>query len=115
MDLKELLEGKKILQDNAKEFWKDKSNSLEERIKCFEAFAEINPWVITRDNSIQRHLFDKAQENDMFSKNETVTYSELIEIYLDDKENPDEVLERMEVYLWNKILQGDYQGFRFYW
>lgn len=113
MCLSELLENWNKLQASANEFWKDESNSLEERIECFDTFAQIEPWFITQDNSIQRKLFDKVQEDDMFSKYETVTYEALIDIYLDDQERSEEVIERMRTYLWGKILQGDYKGFKF--
>lgn len=115
MYLKQLIERQLELQAQAKEFWKDEKNSLEERIEMFNHFANIEPWVIARDSSIQRQLFDKIQEDDMFSKYETVTYETLIDIYLDDQERSEEVIERMRAYLWNKILQGDYKGFKFDW
>jgi len=115
MHLSELLENWHTLQNNAKKFWKNESNSLAERVVCFDTFAQIEPWVIARDNSIQRKLFDKIQENDMFSKYETVTYEALIDIYFDDQERSEEVIERMRTYLWNKILQGNFKGFKFDW
>ena len=115
MYLKELLDDLEMLQGRARDFWKDETNSLDERIDCFNTFAETEHWVIARDNSIQRQLFDKVQEDDMFSKYETVTYEALIDIYLDDQERSEEVIERMRTYLWNKILQGDFKGFRFDW
>lgn len=115
MDLKQLIEKQLALQAEAKQFWKDETNSLDKRIYCFEAFAKIEPWVIARDSSIQRKLFDKIQEDNMFSKYETVTYEALIDIYLDDQERSEKVIERMRTYLWNKILQGDFKGFRFDW
>jgi len=115
MHLKQLIERQLALQAEAKVFWKDETNSLEKRIYCFETFAKIEPWVIARDNSIQRQLFDKIQEDDMFSKYETVTYGALVDIYFDDQERAEEVIERMRTYLWNKILQGDYKGFKYDW
>ena len=115
MHLKELIEKQLVLQLEAKKFWKDESNSLEARIEMFNHFADIKPWLIARDNSIQRQLFDKIQEDDMFSKYETVTYEALIDIYFDDQERSEEVIERMRTYLWNKILQGDFKGFKYDW
>lgn len=115
MYLGKLLEDWHKLQTKAKSFWKDESNSLAERVVCFNTFAQVEPWVIARDNSIQRKLFDKIQEDNMFSKYETVTYEALIDIYLDDQERSEKVIERMRTYLWNKILQGDFKGFRFDW
>lgn len=115
MYLKQLLKRQLELQSQAKMFWKDETNSLNERIEMFNHFADIEPWVIARDNSIQRQLFDKIQEDDMFSKYEIVTYEALIDIYFDDQERSEEVIERMGTYLWNKILQGDFKGFKYDW
>lgn len=93
--LKELLEELEMLQGRARDFWKDDSNTLEERIECFNTFAQVDPWVIAGDTSIQRRLFDKAQENDLYNRYEIVTYDALIEGYLEDQERSEEVIERM--------------------
>lgn len=111
----ELIERQIALQKEAKEYWKDKSNSLESRWKVFNHFADTYMDYTCAKGKLESlwNWYKKELQPDRY---QTILWKYVIESYFEEVEDrPQEVIDRFCNYLMEKVMESGYKGFKYDW